>query len=251
MTDHMVMDTRFSFSYNGQDLDKRSDFNYIRTNIEAAGNFLYLLSNVFKQSKNDNGQYEVFNIPYSQYVRADFDFIRYFYLNEKSSLVARFFSGCGYYYGNANSLPYEKSFFAGGANNNRAWQLRELGPGSSSPQSALRFDRAGDIAIGGNIEYRFPISGIFEGATFIDIGNIWTINEQKGFEGGQFELKDFYKEFAIGGGLGLRLNIQFLIIRLDLAMKLHDPSKAENERWVIKDTQFKDLQLQFGIGYPF
>ncbi|MEE1226996.1 MAG: BamA/TamA family outer membrane protein [Bacteroidales bacterium] len=251
MTDHMVMDTRFSFSYNGQDLDKRSDFNYIRTNIEAAGNFLYLLSNVFKQSKNDNGQYEVFNIPYSQYVRADFDFIRYFYLNEKSSLVARFFSGCGYYYGNANSLPYEKSFFAGGANNNRAWQLRELGPGSSSPQSALRFDRAGDIAIGGNIEYRFPISGIFEGATFIDIGNIWTINEQKGFENGQFELKDFYKEFAIGGGLGLRLNIQFLIIRLDLAMKLHDPSKAENARWVIKDTQFKDLQLQFGIGYPF
>ena len=91
----------------------------------------------------------------------------------------------------------------------------------------------------------------FEGATFIDIGNIWTINEQKGFENGQFEFKDFYKEFAIGGGLGLRLNIQFLIIRLDLAMKLHDPSKSENERWVIKNTQFKDLQLQFGIGYPF
>lgn len=251
MTDHMVMDTRFSFSYNGQDIDKRKNFNYIRTNLEAAGNLLYLLSNVFNQSKNSNGQYEVFKIPYSQYVRADFDFIRYFYLNEKSSLVTRFFSGCGYYYGNANSLPYEKSFFAGGANNNRAWQLRELGPGSSSPQSALRFDRAGDIAIGGNIEYRFPISGIFEGATFIDIGNIWTINEQKGFEGGQFEFKDFYKEFAIGAGLGLRLNIQFLIIRLDLAMKLHDPSKAENQRWVIKDTKFKDLQLQFGIGYPF
>jgi outer membrane translocation and assembly module TamA len=251
MTDHMVTDTRFSFTYNGQDIDKRKDFNYIRTNIEAAGNFLYLLSNIFNQKTNKDGQYEIFNIPYSQYLRAEFDFIRYFYLNEKSMLVTRVFSGCGYYYGNANGLPYEKSFFAGGANNNRAWQLRELGPGSSSPQSALRFDRAGDIALGGNIEYRFPISGIFEGATFIDIGNIWNINEQKGFEGGQFEFNDFYKEFAIGGGVGLRLNIQFLIIRLDLAMKLHDPSKPENSRWVIKDTKFKDLQLQFGIGYPF
>jgi predicted Zn-dependent protease len=251
MTDHMVMDTRFSFTYNGQDIEKRKNFNYIRTNLEAAGNLLYLLSNVFNQAKNSNGQYEVFNIPYSQYVRADFDFVRYFYINEKSSFVARFFSGYGYYYGNANSLPYEKSFFAGGANNNRAWQLRELGPGASSPQSELRFDRAGDIAIGGNIEYRFPISGIFEGATFIDAGNIWTINEQKGFENGQFEFNDFYKEFAIGGGLGLRLNIQFLIIRLDLAMKLHDPSKPEGSRWVVKDANFNDLQLQFGIGYPF
>lgn len=251
MTDHMVMDTRFSYTYNGQDIDKRKNFNYIRTNLEAAGNFLYLLSNIFNQSKNNNGQYEIFNIPYSQYVRADFDFVRYFYVKEKSTFVTRFFSGIGYYYGNAKNLPYEKSFFAGGANNNRAWQLRELGPGSSSPQSELRFDRAGDIAIGTNIEYRFPISGIFEGATFIDAGNIWTINEQKGFENGQFELNDFYKEFAIGGGLGLRLNIQFLIIRLDLAMKLHDPSKPQGERWVIKDTDFKDLQLQFGIGYPF
>ena len=251
MTDHMVMDTRFSFTYNGQDIDKRKDFNYLRTNIEAAGNFLYLLSNIFNQKTNSDGQYEIFNIPYSQYVRAEFDFVRYFYLYEKSMLVTRVFSGCGYYYGNANGLPYEKSFFAGGANNNRAWQLRELGPGSSSPQSALRFDRAGDIALGGNIEYRFPISGIFEGASFIDIGNIWNINEQKGFEGGKFEFNDFYKEFAIGGGVGLRLNIQFLIIRLDLAMKLHDPSKPENSRWVIKDTEFKDLQLQFGIGYPF
>ena len=252
MTDHMVMDTRFGFTYNGQDIDKRKNFNYIRTNIEAAGNLLYLLSNIFNQPKNANGEYEILNIPYSQYVRADFDFIRYFYLNKKSSIVARFFSGYGYYYGNANSLPYEKSFFAGGANNNRAWQLRELGPGSSSStQTELRFDRAGDIAIGGNLEYRFPISGIFEGATFIDIGNIWTINEQKGFEGGKFEFNDFYKEFAIGGGLGLRLNIQFLIIRLDLAMKLHDPSKPIEERWVIKDTKLQDLQLQFGIGYPF
>lgn len=251
MTDHMVMDSRFSFTYNGQDIDKRKDFNYIRTNIEAAGNFLFLLSNIFNQQKNNEGQYEIFKIPYSQYLRADVDFVRYFYLSKRTTLVARAFSGYGYYYGNANSLPYEKSFFAGGANNNRAWQLRELGPGSSSPQSELKFDRAGDIAIGGNLEYRFPISGIFEGATFIDIGNIWTINEQKGFEGGSFKINDFYKEFAVGGGLGLRLNIQFLIIRLDLAMKLHDPSKSIGERWVIKDTKLKDLQLQFGIGYPF
>lgn len=251
MTDHMVMAARFGFIYNGQNVGSKQDFTYLRANLESAGNLLFLISNLSKQQKNDHNEYEFISVPYSQYIRTDFDLVHYMYLDKKDVLVARVFGGMGYFYGNSKSLPYEKSFFGGGANNNRAWQLRELGPGSSKPYGQLQYDRAGDIALGFNLEYRFPIGGVFEGAAFIDAGNIWTLSEQKGLEGGQFKFNKFYKEIAVGGGLGLRINIEFLIIRFDLAMKLRDPSQEEGSRWVIRHATSKDLQLQFGIGYPF
>lgn len=251
MSDHLVMDTRFGFVHNGQATSKTKDFNYIRTNVEASGNLLYLISKLSKQSKNSQGQYEMFGIPYSQYLRGDLDFVHYHTLKKKTKFVSRFFAGIGWYYGNATSLPYEKSFFAGGANNIRAWQLRELGPGSSASTNEYDKTQTGDLTFGINLEYRFPLFSVFEGAAFLDAGNIWTWKGEEIVRGSEFDIKRFYKEIAVGVGLGLRINIQFLILRFDLAAKMYDPARPEKDRFVIQDTKFKDLQLQIGIGYPF
>lgn len=251
-SDHLVMNTRYSYLYNDQELNKKNDFQYFRINAEVAGNFLYLMSNITNSEKNLNKEYTIFGIPYAQYFRTDFDYKKYTYFDDKNLLVVRSFFGFGVPYSNANSLPYEKSFFGGGANNLRAWQLRELGPGSSKvDKSQLRYDRSGDISFGANLEYRFPIAGVIEGATFLDIGNVWTINYQKEMDGGQFKFDRFYKEIAAGMGLGIRLNIQFLIIRLDFAIKLWNPAQELSQRWVLPHTKLTDLNVNFGIGYPF
>ncbi len=251
MSDHLVMDARFGFVHNGQALAKNRDFNYFRANVETAGNLLYLISKTSNQVPNSQNQYEVLGIPYSQYVRGDFDFVRYHIMGKKSKLVGRIFAGAGYYYGNANSLPYEKCFFAGGANNIRAWQLRELGPGSSKNESGYDKTQTGDMTLGMSIEYRFPIVSVLEGATFVDAGNIWTWREQDNNPGGKFDIGEFYNQIAVGAGVGLRINIEFLVLRFDLAAKVFDPSMNHGDKFVLPNTRLKDLQLQFGIGYPF
>jgi len=251
-SDHLVMNSRYSFIYNGQDITKKRDFSYFRINFEMAGNVLYMISGLCSLSKNDNNQYTIFQIPYSQYARFDFDLKNYHYYSKDKVLVLRTYGGIGLPYGNASSLPYEKSFFSGGANNHRAWQLRGLGPGSSnSTGTYLQYEGSGDISWGANAEYRFGIAGILEGATFVDAGNIWNLYNQKGLEGGQFEFSRFYKEIAVGAGFGLRVATQFIIIRLDLAVRLWDPSKIVSQRWVLPNTKFSDINFNLGIGYPF
>jgi len=251
-SDHLVTNSRYSYMYNGQELSKKKDFSYFRFNIEVAGNLIYLTNNLSQSPKNDLNQYTIFGIPYAQYVRTDIDFKKYHYFSENKVLVFRTFGGIGIPYGNSSGLPYEKSFFSGGNNNHRAWELRELGPGSSIiDQSQLRYDRSGDIQLGANFEYRFSILGPIEGATFIDIGNVWTLYDQKDMQGGQFQFNRVLKELATGAGFGIRLNLQFLIIRFDFAIKVWNPSKPINERWVIPQTKFSDINMNFGIGYPF
>lgn len=250
MSDHFVMAMRFSYVYNGQNIGNKKNFNYFTVNMETAGNVLELYSGIVNQSKDNDGNYTIFNIPFSQYVRGDFSFIRYNYLSKRTSLVCKIFGGIGVSYGNAEALPYEKSFFGGGANNLRGWQLRELGPGSSQPTGKMKHDRAGDLTFGASVEYRFPIVGPLEGAMFMDAGNIWTLKDVAGMEGGKIG-KDFYKEIACDLGLGFRLNISVMLIRVDFALKAWDPCKDVEDRFVLDDARFKDISVQFGIGYPF
>lgn len=249
MSDHLVMAARLSYVYNGQNVQQRKDFNYFTLNLESAGNLLYAYSQVATLKQNSSGNATVFNIPFAQYLRVDASFIRYKYINKSTTFAYKIYAGAGYPYGNADALPYEKSFFVGGANSVRAWQLRWLGPGSSKPEND-KYDRAGDITLGASLEYRFKMFGPIEGAAFTDFGNIWTFNDIDNQKGGKFS-KNFYKEIACGIGFGLRADIKVLILRLDFAAKLWDPSKDLDDRFVLTDNRFKDLSLQFGIGYPF
>jgi outer membrane translocation and assembly module TamA len=126
-----------------------------------------------------------------------------------------------------------------------------LGPGSFSNPDNFRIERVGDIVLVGNVEYRFPVSGNFKGALFVDAGNIWLRNNSEAFEGGKFEWKNVPNDLAVGGGFGLRYDLNFFVIRLDAAVPLRSPAKPDNEKWVLKHTKFRDFVLNFGIGYPF
>jgi outer membrane protein assembly factor BamA len=172
--------------------------------------------------------------------------------------------GFGVPYGNLGVLPFESSFFVGGANGLRAWRARSIGPGSYSAP-LIAFDRIGEIRMEGNVEYRFKLISYLEGAFFADIGNIWNWNEDPAKPGSGFS-KDFISELAVGTGFGARLNFDFLIVRFDLGLQTKDPSLPKGERWLFqpKDefearaaengllTTYKpQFNFNLGIGYPF
>jgi outer membrane protein assembly factor BamA len=145
-------------------------------------------------------------------------------------------------------------YFSGGANGIRAWNVRDLGPGSYSGVSGTRFpNQTGDIKLEANIEYRFKLFWVLEGALFIDAGNVWNIYSDD-FEGGLFRFSKFYNEFAIGSGIGTRFDFSFFLFRLDLGIKLRDPAMLEGDRWMsgFNDLTWNDdFTINIGIGYPF
>jgi outer membrane protein assembly factor BamA len=250
--DHFIFATRYVFSFSGQQGNRPIGFNAFRFSIESSGNSLYALSNLLNAPKHgENNQYHFLHLAYAQYLRTDADFRRYWFLTDNQIIVTRLMGGMGYVYGNSTVLPYEKGFFAGGNNNIRAWPMSQLGPGSFYNPEFSNIERVGDIVLVGNIEYRFPIAGAFKGALFVDAGNIWLRNESDDFPKGEFVLKNIPNDLAVGGGFGLRWDLNFFVIRLDAAAPLRNPAKPNGEKWVIRDIKPRDFVLNFGIGYPF
>jgi outer membrane protein assembly factor BamA len=250
-TDHFILSLKYSFIYTNQEVNKKESFTFFRLNLETAGNVLNLYKRLFDNQRNSDGDFEVFNLIYSQYSRIDFDLRRYIIFNNKNSLVLRTAMGWGMPYGNSKQLPYEKSFIAGGANDIRAWRLRSLGPGSYTDSKLDNFDRIGDISMEFNIENRFPIYKILHGALFIDAGNIWLNKANTQFPGGEFLIDKFLSQIAIGGGFGVRLDFSYFIIRIDAAIPFKDPSKSNERQWVIANSGLRDFVVNFGIGYSF
>jgi len=253
--DHFIFAARYGFSFSGQQGNRPISFNAFRASIESSGNSLFALSNLLNAPKHGNPgdfqQYHFLQLGYAQYIRADADFRRYWYLTETQVLVTRLMGGAGFVYGNSMALPYEKGFFAGGNNNVRAWPMNQLGPGSfSNPPNSPNIERIGDIVLVGNIEYRFPIRNAFRGALFVDVGNIW-VRDAKSYPNGEFSWKKIPNDLAVGGGIGLRWDLNFFVIRLDAAIPLRDPAKPNDEKWVIDNLKLRHFVLNFGIGYPF
>lgn len=247
-TDHFIMSLGYTFVYNQQKVRLNQSGAYLRWNVETAGNLMDLCTS--KQSAA-NGYKTLWSIRFSQYVRTEAEF-RYCAVDMLgNSTVFRFFGGIGVPYGNSKSLPYEKSFFVGGANSIRAWPVRGLGPGTISLPVSLRYhNQIGDIRLEANAEYRFKIISVFEGAAFVDAGNIWTLDHDDGATDGNFG-KRFYEQVALGAGLGVRLNFDYFIFRVDAGYKLHDPH-ADGDKWVVKNRFSGDeIAWNFAIGYPF
>ena len=175
-------------------------------------------------------------------------------LGHKMALAGRLFAGVGLTYGNSKgrSIPFDRMFYCGGANSMRGWVPRTLGPGAS-PQLSNRLYPAqvGDMRLEANLEFRFPIWNIFHGALFFDAGNVWYIRNAEGSNPAEvFQFSDFYKQLGFNTGLGLRIDATFVILRIDLGMQLHNPGLPEGERW-IHDFRWKNMALNFGVGYPF
>jgi len=245
--DHLTMAFKYSFIYNNQQVNKNKNFSYLRLNFETSGNILRAINKTLNNYRFADGSYTMFHIRYAEYLRADADYRRYFNFNDLTKLVFRATFGYGLAYWNSTVLPFEKSFFAGGANGIRAWRIYSLGPGGYNNPAMIDLNRTGDIDIESNLEYRFPIYGFFKGAFFVDAGNIWLNKKNPQMPDAEFKLDRFYKEFAIGGGFGVRLDFNFFIMRLDAAIPFKDPSKPENNRWGLNG----HVNFNLGIGYPF
>ena len=224
----------------------------IRFNVEAAGNVMYGISKVFNLRKNSDGEYAILGIPYAQYVKGDFDFAKNITIDERNSLAFHVGVGIAVPYGNARTIPFEKQYFAGGANSVRGWSVRELGPGSF-PGDGNLLNQSGDIKLGLNVEYRSKLFWKLQGAVFVDAGNIWTIKEYANQPGGEFKFDTFYKQIALAYGLGIRLDLNFFILRFDGGMKALNPAYSHGkERWPIIHPNFKrDFAFHFAVGYPF
>lgn len=195
-------------------------------------------------------QKTIFGIPYAQFVKFDFDVRKYFKFNGNQTLALRQFIGIGVPYGNSSSMPFVRSYFNGGSNDIRAWvAFGGLGPGASQIDERVRTYLMGNIKLTTNLEYRVPFNEMYEGALFTDIGNIWNI-EDSGFDD-QFKFNKFIRQMGVGSGVGLRVNIAYITLRLDLAYKIYDPNKPDAERWRLKYFQPFKPTLNIAFGYPF
>jgi outer membrane protein assembly factor BamA len=249
-TDHFILAMRYSFLYNTQQSIRTGNFMYFRFSAESAGNTLNFLHHVFNEKTDADGYRTFFNIKYAQYARTDFDFRYYSYKTNKRAWVLRTALGIGIPYGNSSSLPFEKAFFVGGANDMRGWPLRSLGPGSYYDPTN-RFDKSGDLQLESNIEYRFPVYDFINGALFTDAGNVWLLNSNKDFPGGEFSSR-FMKQIAVDAGMGIRFDFGFFVLRIDGAIPLRYPYLNDNHNWAdLTKTKLKNINWNFAIGYPF
>lgn len=224
----------------------------LRLSVEMAGNLLYGISNMVGQKKS-SGVYKIFGIQYAQYVKGEADFMYTRNFTSRNSLAMHVGAGIAYPYGNSSMVPFEKRFYAGGANGVRGWGVRTLGPGAYDAKNSVTdfINQCGDIRLDLSIEYRAKLFWVLEGALFVDAGNIWTIKKYPNQPGGEFRFDKFYKQIAAAYGLGIRMDFTYFLLRLDLGFKAYNPAMNQ-ERWPIIHPNWKrDANFHFAVGYPF
>ena len=242
-----ILATSFTFSKTTKKDLTDNNFYLFKTKIESAGTILSAFAATTNQKKNSTGNYEIFNLEYSEYIKTEFDYIKHWDLSKEKIFAFRSFFGIAIPFGNSDYIPFSRSYFSGGSNDNRAWQPYGLGPGSSGALDD--FNEANmKIAISG--EYRFKILGSLKGALFADAGNIWNVLDNVEDEKSTFtQFKDL-KDIALGTGFGLRYDLSFFVIRFDLGFKTYNPANETNKRW-FREYNFANSVLNFGINYPF
>jgi outer membrane protein assembly factor BamA len=253
---NLITNSRFGLLYSNQGDKKIKNYIYFRWDaIEIAGIIPRLIFRALNKEVNDSGYYTIYNVRFFNYIKSYADFRYNHFLDVNNRIVFRIAGGLALPFGNSpDFVPFDKRFFNGGANSIRAFLPRSLGPGSYNVAGQL--DRSGDVKLEANVELRFNLfNRYFEGAVFADAGNIWRIKDD-GRAGAAFQLESFYKQLAVGTGVGLRLNLDFLVFRVDWALPVFDPRKNEKERFVLKT--YSDIGLlwdesifNFGVGYPF
>ncbi len=235
------------------DLIPRVSYQYVRFQLDASGNVLSLFNKSMK--RDQYGSRMIWGTPYSQYLRSEVTYGKTAVLgkNGNRAIALRVLGGIGHAYGNSVTMPFEKQFYSGGANSMRGWQARTLGPGRAPTDTSFVIpSQTGDVKLEVNLEYRFPLFWKLYGALFTDIGNVWTLKATDEAKDSQFRLDDFQNSMASDIGFGIRMDLNFLILRLDLGMKTYDPSKGENAYYDVSEWLSKDsYAIHFGVGYPF
>jgi outer membrane protein assembly factor BamA len=244
---NFILASNFNFTKDTRENNFDTDFSIFRLKVEMAGNLLNGAADLLDLKKNENGEFEVNDVAFSQYAKTEIDYIKLWNLGGSNVLALRSFVGMAIPLGNSNSIPFSKSFFAGGANDNRAWTAYNLGPGSSDNNN--EFNEA-NFKIAFSLEHRYNLFGKLNGAFFVDAGNIWHALDDVEDEKATFESFDSLKDIAIGAGIGLRYDLNFFIVRFDTGFKAYNPKYSINNRW-FKDFNFSNAVFNIGINYPF
>ncbi|PIB29772.1 hypothetical protein BFP75_02685 [Maribacter sp. 4G9] len=244
---NLIFTTNYTFNKNNRNGILDNNFYQFRFKIESAGNLLSGFSNILPFNENEDGQLLVFNVPFSQYIKTEFDYVKYWDLSRSNVLAARSFFGIAIPYGNSNNIPFVRSYFAGGSNDNRAWFPYSLGPGRTS---ALNDFNEANLKLALNLEYRFSLFGDLNGAVFADAGNIWNVFDDVQNRDATFNGLESLKDIALGSGFGLRYDFTYFLFRLDLGFKTYNPAEIPSKRW-FRDYNFANSVLQIGINYPF
>ncbi len=250
-----LLGSTFSAIYNNRAVNRHRQY-LIRGDVEFKGNLLWLgykLADapLIYDPTTKTKSYEVWGTKFAQFAKFDLTFTSLRAINASNSIALRALGGIGIAYGNLTSLPFDKMYYAGGANSLRGWQIRDVGPGAY-PGDSVMSNRLADMRLEFNLEYRFNLFWKLEGALFLDAGNIWAINNEDSRSGAVFNFKTFPEQIAIDWGLGLRLNFTVLVIRLDYGMKIHDPA-ITNKYFVRPNDWFSQgyNSLFIALGYPF
>ncbi len=251
-SDQILFHNLYSYNYSNYTAGKKGNYLAFRGNIQLGGNLLFLAGLAGAFPKDQSGRFTILNTPFAQFVRLEPDFRSYFVFSEKHSFALRGLLGVGVPYLNSKSLPFEKSFSAGGATDIRGWRARRLGPGSFNQNSGFAFDQFADLKLLLQAEYRFTVIKQIELALFADAGNIWAMNPDANRPLAHFDVRRFYREIALGAGLGLRLNLGFFIFRVDPGIPIYDPTVGPDQnRWVLPYIKWKSVVWNFAINYPF
>lgn len=256
--EQLIVRSAYNITYTNYNRIRRGDMPTIpfriKSGIELAGWLPRAVTALGGGKQNERGVEEFFGIQYSEYVKGDFDISPMYSIDDRKTIAAHLAVGVVYPYGNSDIIPFEKRYFGGGANSVRGWSTRTLGPGTFSLDSTGHDfgRRVGEIKLDFSVEYRRKVTRLIELAGFVDAGNIWTIKDYVEQPGGLFKLSEFYKELGIAYGIGLRFDLNFLLIRVDGGMKAHNPALPQGSRWTIFKPDFRrDFAFHFAIGYPF
>ena len=254
--EQLIIGSKYQFLYNNTYLTEKK-FNIVfMGNLGLSGN----LATRFVKSEGDSvGGKKIFNIPLSQFIRAEAELRTYWHIKPKWLLASRVVAGGAFGYGNSSTVPYAEQFFIGGTSSIRAFRIRTLGPGSfRSAKETYQADESGELKFEANTEIRHDLNKYLKLAAFIDAGNIWLRKDAPDKPGSGFDKNDFLKDMAVGTGLGIRLDFSIMIIRFDVAFPLRKPWYPDGKRWVLNEINFGDSQwrkenliLNIGIGYPF
>ena len=244
---NFIVGSSFSFLKNNQESILDENFSQFKFKSELVGNLLALGMRIGNIMPNKIGFREIFNLAPSQYFKSEVDYIKHMSVGYKRVFAFRTFIGVAIPYGNSNFIPFTRSYYAGGSNDNRAWQAYKLGPGSSNKFN--EFNEA-NFKIAFNIEYRYPIIKRLNGAFFIDTGNIWNLKNNVSNKKEVFNSLRDLSELAIGTGFGLRYDFDYFIFRLDTGFKTYDPSLMKADRW-FSQLNLKKAVFNVGINFPF
>lgn len=243
---NLIIASNFSFDYSTRENIDDENFFQFRSRFELVGNLMQLLSNTFDLNKNDNGNFLLFDVPFSQYAKIELNYIKHWDLGNDNIIATRAFGGFALPYGNSQSIPFARSFFGGGPNDNRGWQPYDLGPGRTN--GINDFNEA-NFKLSFNLEYRFNLFGSLNSALFIDAGNIWNLLDNVEDPAATFDGFQDLRELSVASGIGFRYDISFFVIRLDFGFKTYNPG-LQGQKW-FTNYNFRNMVFNFGINYPF